>query len=58
VRIHHSLEAGELGTRVDRWPVLDIAMPVVARPLRRALTSRFDRENARTINALKACAEA
>jgi hypothetical protein len=41
-----------------RWLVLDITMPAVFRPLRRAIISRFDQENVRTIAAVKTYAEA
>ena len=37
---------------------LDISMPFALRPLRRLLTSSFDKENLRTIAAVKAYAEA
>jgi hypothetical protein len=33
-------------------------MPLIVRPLRSMLTSRFDRENVRTMAAVKAYAEA
>ena len=58
VRIHYSLEAGEGGTVVSRWLVLDLAMPVVLRPLRPLIIASFDKENARTLAALKRYAEA
>jgi hypothetical protein len=60
VHIHHSLEAGaEAGrTQVTRWLVLDVTMPVVLRPLRPLITSAFDKENVRTMAALKQYAEA
>jgi hypothetical protein len=58
VRIHYSLEAGEGGTVVSRWLVLDVAMPVVLRPLRPLVIASFDKENARTMAALKRYAEA
>jgi hypothetical protein len=57
VHIHYSLEAADGATRVGRWLVLDIAMPVVARPLRGLIISGFDGENARTMAALAAYAE-
>jgi len=56
--IHYSLEREGDGTRLNRWLVLDFAMPLVLRPLRRAITSSFDRENVRTMAALAAYAEA
>ena len=57
VRIHYSFEPAAGGTRVGRWLVLDVAMPFVLRPLRRAITSRFDQENQRTMAAVKKYAE-
>jgi len=61
VHIHYSLEpendASE-HTRLTRWLVLDIAMPIAFRPLRPLITSAFDKENLRTIAALKQYAEA
>jgi hypothetical protein len=58
VQIHYSLEQGSDDTTVTRWLVLDVSMPFLLRPLRRAITNRFDRENVRTMGALKAYAEA
>jgi Polyketide cyclase / dehydrase and lipid transport len=60
VRIHYSLEAADAGngTLVTRWLVLDVAMPVVFRPLRPLITGAFDKENVRTMAALKRRAEA
>jgi Polyketide cyclase / dehydrase and lipid transport len=58
VHIHYSFEPDETGTLVSRWLVLDFRMPVVVRPLRPAITSRFDKENVRTLAALKKYAEA
>ena len=60
VRIHYSLEPAGAGgaTAVSRWLVLDVAMPVVFRPLRPLITAAFDKENVRTIAALKRHAEA
>jgi uncharacterized protein YndB with AHSA1/START domain len=58
VRIHYSLEAGDGGTVVTRWLVIDVAMPVVFRPLRPLVTASFDKENQRTMAALKQYAEA
>ena len=43
---------------MSRWLVLDIAMPVITRPLRRLIVSSFDKENLRTMAALKTYAEA
>jgi hypothetical protein len=42
----------------SRWLVLDITMPAALRPLRRLIISPFDRENVRTIAAVKTYAEA
>jgi hypothetical protein len=58
VRIHYSLEAGEGGTVVTRWLVLDVTMPVVLQPLRALIITSFDKENVRTMAALKRYAEA
>jgi hypothetical protein len=57
VHIHYSLEAEESGTVVTRWLVLDVTMPVVFRPLRPLVTASFDKENVRTMTALKKYAE-
>jgi hypothetical protein len=43
---------------VNRWLVLDVAMPFVVRPLRGLMTSAFDKENVRTMAAVKQYAEA
>ena len=58
VHIHYSLQPGDGGTRVTRWLVLDIAMPAVLRPVRPLITASFDKENVRTLAALKQYAEA
>jgi hypothetical protein len=58
VHIHYSLEEDDQGTSVNRWLVLDFSMPIVFRPLRSAVTSRFDKENLRTMAAVKQYAEA
>lgn len=58
VHIHYSFEKQDQGTAVTRWLILDFAMPVVLRPLRPAITSRFDEENRRTMAAVKEYAEA
>jgi polyketide cyclase/dehydrase/lipid transport protein len=58
VHIHYSLEAQDDATLVTRWLLLDVTMPIVFRPLRPAVVSSFDAENARTMAALKAHAEA
>ena len=57
VHIHYSLEPGDGGTRVTRWLVLDIAMLAVLRPVRPLITASFDKENVRTLAALKQYAE-
>jgi hypothetical protein len=58
VNIHYSFESEATGTWATRWLVLDITMPVVFRPLRRLIVSSFDKENIRTMSAVKAYAEA
>jgi Polyketide cyclase / dehydrase and lipid transport len=58
VHIHYSFEPEDGGTRVSRWLVLDIKMPAVVRPLRGLVVKAFDRENVRTIAAVKKYAEA
>jgi hypothetical protein len=58
VNIHYSFEPSERGTQAIRWLLLDITMPLVVRPLRHFITSSFDKENIRTMAAVKAYAEA
>jgi Polyketide cyclase / dehydrase and lipid transport len=58
VHIHYSFEPEDDGTRVNRWLLLDITMPLLFRPLRRAITTKFERENVRTMAAVKDYAEA
>ena len=58
VHIHYSLEQQDGGTAVSRWLVLDVTMPLVFRPLRPLVTASFDKENERTMAALKRYAEA
>jgi hypothetical protein len=58
VHIHYSFEPHDSGTQVNRWLVLDIAMPILLRPLRQLILRSFDRENVRTIAAVKKYAEA
>jgi hypothetical protein len=58
VHIHYSLEPHDEDTQVTRWLVLDITMPALMSPLRRLITASFDRENQRTMAALKHHAEA
>lgn len=57
VHIHYSLEAEGGRTLVTRWLILDVTMPVVFRPLRTLVTASFDKENVRTMAALKQYAE-
>ena len=58
VHIHYSLEQQDGETVVSRWLVLDVRMPLVFRPLRPLVTVSFDKENLRTMAALKQYAEA
>jgi Polyketide cyclase / dehydrase and lipid transport len=58
VHIHYSFEPQDGGTLVSRWLVLDITMPFVVRPLRGLIIAAFDRENVRTMAAVKQFAEA
>lgn len=58
VHIHYSFESPDGSTQVNRWLILDVAMPGVFRPLRRLITDRFDKENVRTMAAVKEYAEA
>jgi uncharacterized protein YndB with AHSA1/START domain len=58
VHIHYSFEAEDGGTRVNRWLLLDVKMPLITRPLRSVIISKFDKENARTMAAVKQYAEA
>jgi carbon monoxide dehydrogenase subunit G len=58
VHIHYSLEPQDSGTQVNRWLVLDITMPIPLLPLRPLILKSFDRENVRTIAAIKKYAEA
>jgi hypothetical protein len=51
------VEAENSGTVVTRWLVLDVTMPVAFRPLRPLVTASFDKENVRTMAALKQYAE-
>ncbi len=60
VHIHYSFEPDdkhERRTRVNRWLLLDVTMPLALRPLRRAITSAFDKENVWTLTAAKQHAE-
>ena len=58
VHIHYSFEREDRGTLVTRWLVLDFAMPMVFRPLRPLITASFNKENLRTMAAVKHYAEA
>ncbi len=58
VHIHYSFEPEGQGTLVNRWLVLDIVMPAILRPLRRLIAQSFDKENIRTMDAVKKYAEA
>lgn len=58
MHIHYSFEADDAGTQVIRWLVLDVTMPALVRPLRRLITRAFDKENVRTMAAVKQYAEA
>jgi hypothetical protein len=58
VHIHYSFESDRQSTLVNRWLVLDIAMPAILRPLRRLITKSFEKENVRTMDAVKKYAEA
>ncbi len=58
VHIHYSFEQEPGGTQVTRWLVLDIAMTILFRPLRRLIIKSFDAENVRTMAAVKKYAEA
>jgi hypothetical protein len=53
VHIHYSLEKSASGTRITRWLVLDLNMWLFLRPLRGIITSKFNRENLRTMAALE-----
>lgn len=58
VHIHYSFEKNDQGTLVSRWLILDFSMPVIFRPLRAVIVSKFDKENLRTLAAVKRYAEA
>jgi hypothetical protein len=58
VNIHYSFEPDDVGTAVTRWLVLDVTMPLILRPLRRFVIDAFDKENVRTMAAVKTYAEA
>jgi hypothetical protein len=56
--IHYSIEHADGTRQVTRWAVLDIAMPILFRPLRPLIIRPFDAENARIMAAAKEYAEA
>jgi hypothetical protein len=58
VHIHYSFEPEDGGTRVTRWLVLDIMIPILFPPLRGLIIRSFDKENIRTMAAVKNYAEA
>jgi hypothetical protein len=58
VHIHYAFEQDGNTTQVTRWLVLDITTPFVFRPLRWLIIRSFDRENRRTMAAVKSYAEA
>jgi hypothetical protein len=58
VHIHYSFEQEQTGTIVNRWLILDFRMPIAFRPLRSVITTQFDKENLRTMAAVKQYAEA
>lgn len=58
VHIHYSFEQEGPSTLVTRWLVLDFTMPIAFRPLRAVVIGKFDKENLRTMAAVKEYAEA
>lgn len=58
MHIHYSFEREEDRTRAGRWLVLDFEMPIFFRPLRGLVIRSFDKENIRTMAAVKNYAEA
>jgi hypothetical protein len=52
-----SLEPEDTSTVVTWWLVLDISIPAAFRSLRRVITARFDKENLRTVAAVREYAE-
>lgn len=58
VHIHYSFEPEDGGTLVTRWLVLDITIPILFLPLRGLIIRSFDKENIRTMAAVKNFAEA
>jgi hypothetical protein len=57
VHIHYSFEKTDTTTVLTRWLILDFDMPLLCRPLRAAIIKPFDRENLRTMAAVKRYAE-
>jgi hypothetical protein len=57
VHIHYSLEPEAAGTHVTRWLILDIRIPFLLSPLRGLIIRSFDKENVRTMDALKKYAD-
>jgi hypothetical protein len=58
VPVAYSFEPADGGTQVTRWLVLDITIPIVFLPLKGLITRSFDKENIRTMEAVKTYAEA
>jgi hypothetical protein len=57
VHIHYSFEPQNGGTQVSRWLVLDITIPMLFLPLKGLIIRNFDKENIRTMEAVKRYAE-
>jgi hypothetical protein len=58
VHIHYSIEVAGASTRVSRWLLLDIDIAAILRPLCPLITTRFDKENVRTMAVLASYASA
>lgn len=58
VHIHYSFEPEQGVTRVTRWLLADVTMPLPLRPLRPAIIAVLNKENVRMMAAVKAYAEA
>jgi len=56
--IHYSFEPTVSATRLSRWLLLTIDMPIPLRPLRQLIIRAFDKENVRTLAALAEYADA
>ena len=56
--IHYSFEQVDDGTQIAHWLALDITTPILLRPLRRRITQSIDKENVRTMAAVKQYAKA